>query len=172
MNQENRDTPHLTAFLYPQCACMHANPHTSYDHKITPRHSIIRASAARSGIVSLCMTKKEVQNTSKLSRSDAANSTVKVTSAGPLPQRVRVSTSKCSRFIEVSVEDTEGLLGFSGFLLGGEGHSVRTRGGVREVRYARDGTDGVMQVYARTRELVFVRIKYSGRGTCTARGEV
>ena len=117
MNQENRDTPHLTAFLYPQCACMHANPHTSYDHKITPRHSIIRASAARSGIVSLCMTKEEVQNTSKLSWSGAANNTVKVTSAGPLPQRVRVSTSKCSRFIEVSVEDTEGLLGFSGFYL-------------------------------------------------------
>ena len=109
---------------------MHANPHTSYDHKITPRHSIIRASAARSGIVSLCMTKKEVQNTSKLSRSDAANSTVKVTSAGPLPKRARVSTSKCSWFIEVSVEDTEGLLGFSGFLLGGEGQFCTGHGGL------------------------------------------
>lgn len=67
------------------------------------------------------------------------------------------------------MEDTEGLLGFSGFCLEVRGVSVRTRGAVREVRYARDGTDGVMQVYARTRELVFVRIKYSGRGTCTAR---
>lgn len=130
MNRESRDTPYLTAFLYPQCACMHANPHTSYDHKITPRHSIIRASAARSGIVSLCMTKEEVQNTSKFSRFDAANSAVKITSAGPLPKRARVSTSKCSWFIEVSVEDTEGLLGFSGFSLGGEGHFCTGHGGL------------------------------------------
>jgi hypothetical protein len=35
---------------------------------------------------------------------------------------------------------------------------------VREVRYARGGTDGVMHVYARTRELVFVRIKYFDGG--------
>ena len=34
---------------------------------------------------------------------------------------------------------------------------------VREVRYARAGTDGVMHEYARTRELVFARIKYYGR---------
>ena len=67
------------------------------------------------------------------------------------------------------MEDTEGLLGFSGSCLGGEGHHVWTWVAVREARYARDGTDGVMHVYARTRELVFVRIKYSGRGTCTAR---
>jgi len=42
-------------------------------------------------------------------------------------------------------------------------------GAGREVRYARDGTDGVMQVYARTRELVFVGIKYFGRGARTMR---
>jgi hypothetical protein len=35
---------------------------------------------------------------------------------------------------------------------------------VREVRYARGGTDGVMHVCARTRELVFVRIKYFDGG--------
>jgi hypothetical protein len=38
---------------------------------------------------------------------------------------------------------------------------------VREVRYARVGTDGVMHEYARTRQLVIVRIKYSGSGART-----
>lgn len=82
-----------------------------------------------------------------------------------------VFNSKCSRFIEVSVEHTEGLLRFSGSCcLGGEGHSVRTRGAVREVRYARDGTDGVMHVYARTRELSFSwELNTVARGARTAR---
>jgi hypothetical protein len=67
----------------------------SYDHKIAPASSA-QASAARSGIVSLCMTNK-VQNTSKFSRSGTAIHTVKVTSAGPVPHKRESLTSKCSR---------------------------------------------------------------------------
>jgi len=41
---------------------------------------------------------------------------------------------------------------------------------VREVRYARDGTDGVMHVYARTRELSFSwELNTVARGARTAR---
>lgn len=64
-----------------------------------------------------------------------------------------MSTSKCSRVVEVSVEDTEGLLGFSGSCCLG----VRGVGKVRE-GVVRMVSCTCMHVHA---SLVFVRMKHS-----------
>jgi hypothetical protein len=96
---------------------------------------------------------EEVKNTSEFLRSAVYSKRIR------LPRQVgsKASYSKCSRFIEVSVCDTEGVLGFSGSRRLGEGH-------VNMGMYILGLTQMVVDIYACTYAIHAQNIRnFSGR---------
>ena len=114
-------------FLY-LCMLQAATAHASYDHKI--RQRLRKRGTLRKHVMA---HDEEVKNTSEFLRSVEYSRRIR------LPRQVgsKESYSKCSRFIEVSVCDTEGVLGFSGSRRLGEGH---TNTGYVHLRYNTDGS--------------------------------